>query len=414
MPDTHQQWFKDAKFGLFIHWGLYALLAGEYKGQKTEHIAEWIMHRLDIPVAEYEKLAAQFNPVDFDPEMIAAKAKSWGMKYIVLTSKHHDGFALYDSAASDYNVVKATPYGKDIVRQLKDACDRHGLKLGLYYSQAQDWHDPNGVAWLRDNSKKDFQKYLDEKAKPQLREILTQYGDLGLIWFDTPLEMTPTQSKELAAIVKELQPNCIISGRIGNGLGEYMTTADNFIPRLPYAGDWEVPATLNDTWGFNKFDTNWKTPEQVIRLLLKITARGGNYLLNIGPDALGNVPKESLDILDTVGTYVTENSEAIHGSERIGHYHYETEWGELTVKPHRLYVHVFSARMRVELLNVANKVTKARLLKDGRELEFELLTVCEGDSLIEVHLPVDMHDASYYCVCLELEEEAPIFEEIRA
>lgn len=410
MKDTKQQWFKDAKYGLFIHWGLYALLAGEYKGKRTEHIAEWIMHRLDIPVEEYEKLAKDFNPVNFDAEMIVKKAKEWGMKYIVFTSKHHDGFAMYDSECSDYNIVKATPYGKDIVKQLKDACDKHGLKFGLYYSQSQDWHDPNGMMWLKDNSHKNFQHYLDTKAAPQLKEILTNYGDIALIWFDTPMETSPEQSKALSDIVKSIQPNCIVSGRIGNELGEYMTTGDNFIPRLPYKGDWEVPATLNDTWGYNKYDTNWKSPEDIIRILLKVTSRGGNYLLNIGPDGLGNVPAESMRILDEVGKYVNENGEGIFGTTRIPYYPYETEWAELTTKSNRLYVHVFSPRIRVELLNVANKVTKARLLKDGRELPYKMLKVCEGESIVEVDMPKDMQSESYYCVCLELEEAEPIFE----
>ena len=304
MKDTKQQWFKDAKFGLFIHWGLYSVLAGEYNGKKTDRIAEWIMNHLDIPVSEYEKLAGQFNPVNFNAEEIVKKAKSWGMKYIVFTSKHHEGFAMYDSKCSDYNVVKATPYKKDILRQLKDACDKYDMKLGLYYSQAQDWHDPDGLMYLKDNSHKDYQHYLDTKVKPQLTEILTEYGDIALIWFDTPMETTPEQSKSLVDLVKFLQPNCIVSGRIGNELGEYMTTGDNFIPRLPYEGDWELPATLNDTWGFNKDDHNWKNPDDIIRLLLKVTSRGGNYLLNIGPDATGRIPNESIAILDEVGKYV--------------------------------------------------------------------------------------------------------------
>ena len=250
MKDTKQQWFKEAKFGLFIHFGLYALLAGEYKGQKTENIAEWIMNDLDIPAEEYEKLAQQFNPVNFDPKMIVSKAKSWGMRYIVLTSKHHEGFAMYDSKCSSYNIMN-TPYGRDLLKELKDECDRQGMKMGLYYSQAQDWDDPDGYMARRDNSKKNFRRYLDEKCIPQLKEILTQYGDIALIWFDTPMGTTPEESRELVDVVKSIQPNCIVSGRIGNGLGEYMTTADNFIPRLPFEGDWEAPSTINETWGYN-------------------------------------------------------------------------------------------------------------------------------------------------------------------
>lgn len=413
MKDTKQQWFKDAKFGLFIHWGLYAVLAGEYNGKKTDRIAEWIMNDLDIPAEEYEKLASQFNPVEFDADMIVRKAKEWGMKYIVFTSKHHEGFAMWDSKCSDYNVVKATPYGKDIVRQLKEACDKYDMKLGFYYSQAQDWHDPDGYMHRKDNSHKNYRAYLERKCFPQLRELLTEYGEVALIWFDTPMGTTKEESQEMVDLVKSLQPDCIVSGRIGNGLGEYMTTGDNFIPRLPYEGDWEVPATLNDTWGFNKDDHNWKNPEEIIQLLVKINSRGGNYLLNIGPEASGHVPDESMGILDEVGKFVNENEEAIFGTKRVGVYAYELDWGMLTRKDHKLYVHVFKPRRRVELLNIANKVTGAYLVADKRKLEFETAMTCEGCSSIEVEVPEDYFDRKYYSICLEMEEEEPIFEPIR-
>ena len=412
MKDTKQQWFKDAKFGLFIHWGLYALLAGEYNGRKTDRIAEWIMNDLDIPVEEYEKLASQFNPVEFDAEMIVRKAKEWGMKYIVFTSKHHEGFAMWDSKCSDYNVVKATPYGRDIVRQFREACDKYDMKLGFYYSQAQDWHDPDGYIHRKDNSKKNYRAYLERKCFPQLRELLTEYGDVALIWFDTPMGTTKEESQEMVDLVKSLQPNCIVSGRIGNELGEYMTTGDNFIPRLPYEGDWEVPATLNDTWGFNKDDHKWKDPEEIIRLLVKINSRGGNYLLNIGPEASGHVPDESVRILDEVGKYVNENEEAIFGTKRVGIYAYELDWGMLTRKDHKLYVHVFKPRRRVELINIANKITGAYLVADKRKLEFKTSMTCEGNSAIDVELPEDYFDRKYFSVCLEMEEEEPIFEPI--
>lgn len=413
MKDTKQQWFKDAKFGLFIHWGLYSILAGEYNGKKTDRIAEWIMNHLDIPVSEYEKLAGQFNPVNFNAEEIVKKAKSWGMKYIVFTSKHHEGFAMYDSKCSDYNVVKATPYKKDILRQLKDACDKYDMKLGLYYSQAQDWHDPDGLMYLKDNSHKDYQQYLDTKVKPQLTEILTEYGDIALIWFDTPMGTTPEQSKSLVDLVKSLQPDCIVSGRIGNELGEYMTTGDNFIPRLPYEGDWELPATLNDTWGFNKDDHNWKNPDDIIRLLLKVTSRGGNYLLNIGPDATGHVPDRSIAILDEVGKYVQDNADSIFGTRRVDLYAYELEWAQFTQKDYKLFVHVLAPRRRIELLNVGNKVKSAYLVSNGQELEYECSVTCEGAGVIEVEVPEELWDEKNYCVCLETEEKDPVFEPIR-
>lgn len=413
MYDTKQQWFKEAKFGLFIHWGLYALLGGEYKGRKTDRIAEWIMNYLDIPVDEYEQLAKEFNPVNFDADMIARKAKEWGMKYIVFTSKHHEGFAMWDSKCSDYNVVKATPYGKDIVRQLKDACDKYGLKLGFYYSQAQDWHDPDGFMYKKDNSKKDYQAYLERKCYPQLRELLTEYGEIALIWFDTPMDTTEEQSREMIRIVKELQPNCIISGRIGHGLGEYMTTADNFIPLLPFEGDWEVPATLNDTWGYNKDDHNWKKPEDIIQLLAKINGRGGNYLLNIGPMGDGSIPEESIRILDKVGGYVSRNAEAIFATKRLGIYAYEIDWGVLTCRDYKLYLHVFKEKRRVELLNVGNKVKKAYILENGLELEYLDIPACEGNGLIEVEIPEAYQDKKNYVICLETEEKDPVFEPIR-
>ena len=409
---TKDNWFTQAKFGLFIHWGLYSLLAGEYKGKKTDRIAEWIMNDLDIPVEEYETLAEKFFPENFDADWIVRKAKSWGMKYLVFTAKHHEGFAMYHSICSAYNVVDATPWGRDILKELQLACERHGMRLGLYYSQAQDWHDPNGFVYRKSNKGKDFQKYLDELVKPQLRELLTGYGKISLIWFDTPMDMTLSQSRELVELVKSLQPDCLISGRIGNGLGDYATMGDNFIPRLPYPGMWEVPATLNDTWGYNQYDTNWKNPEDILRLLIKIISRGGNYLLNVAPRGDGSIPEESIKILDRAGQYVSENAEAIFDTERLPMYPYEAEGIEFTGRSHRLYVHVLKPRPRVDLLNIANKVKGAYLVSTGQPLVSRYMKACEGNSIVEVDLPEELRTVSGYCVALELEEENVIFEEI--
>ena len=235
MKDTKQKWFKDAKYGLFIHWGLYSILAGEYRGTKTDRIAEWIENDLNIPVEEYRKLAEQFNPTGFHADDFVKRAKEqWGMKYIVLTAKHHEGFAMYDSKVSDFNVVKATPYGKDILKELQVACEKHDVKMGLYYSQAQDWDDDN--AYKKDYEDKnewkpEFRTYFDEKCKPQLKELLENYDNISLIWFDTPMGMTADEAQELRDWVKGIKPDCIISGRIGHQKGDYMTTGDNFIPR---------------------------------------------------------------------------------------------------------------------------------------------------------------------------------------
>ena len=414
MKDTKQQWFKDAKYGLFVHWGLYSILAGEYKGVKTDRIAEWIENYLDIPVEEYRQLARQFNPTSFDPDEFVRRAKEdWGMRYIVITSKHHEGFAMYDSKVSDYNVVKATPYGKDILMQLRQACDKYGMRLGIYYSQAQDWDDPNGFMKHKDNSHKDFQKYLDAKCKPQVKELLENYGPMCLIWFDTPMGITVEQTQELIDLVKSIQPDCLLSGRTGNHMGDYMTTGDNFIPRLPYDGDWEIPGTVNDTWGFNKYDTNWKSPDAILQLLLKIISRGGNYLLNVGPTADGIVPPACVEVLNEVGKYVTANAEAIYGTRTVGIYPYDIPGIEFTRKPHKLFVHVLSPRIRIELLNIGNRIKGAYLVSDHTPLEYRTDRTCEGDGMVEVNLPDALKNAKNYCVCLELEEEEPIFESIK-
>lgn len=417
MKDTKQQWFKEAKYGLFIHWGLYSVLGGEYKGQRTDWISEWIMNTLQIPVEEYEKIAQEFNPVNFDADEYVRKAAQWGMKYIVFTSKHHDGFAMYDSKCSDYNIVKATPFGRDIIKELKEACDRYGLKLGLYYSQSQDWHDPNGYRDQRDdknqadvNAGKDFRKYLDEKCIPQLKEILTQYGDIALIWFDTPMGITPEQSRELADIVKSIQPNCLVSGRIGNDVGEYVSTGDNFIPLMPYPGDWEVPATLNESWGYKKDDHNWRSADEILRLLLKINSRGGNYLLNIGPDGQGNIPEGSVKVLDEVGDYIRRNGEAIYDTKSVPFYPYDLEWCVMTRKDHRLFLNILKPNSRFVLTNFANTVKKVTLLETGEELFYQHQPPESKRSFIRIRVPVEYRTKRYYAIEIETEEAEPIFE----
>src|SRR5215472_7747177 len=221
--DAKMKWFREAKFGLFIHWGLYSIPAGEWKGQPIAGIGEWIMNRAKIPVTEYEQLATQFNPVKFDAEAWVQMAQDAGMKYIVITSKHHDGFAMYHSAVTKYNIYDATPFHRDPLKELAAACARHSIRFGFYYSQSQDWHEPNGAGNTWDfgpDDKKDFDQYLRDKALPQTREILTQYGPLGMIWFDTPRLMTEQRARQFTDMVRELQPNCLINGRLG-GKGDY-------------------------------------------------------------------------------------------------------------------------------------------------------------------------------------------------
>lgn len=410
--DCGQQWWKDAKYGMFIHWGLYSQLAGKWKGQEVAGIGEWIMKRLEIPVAEYEKIATKFNPSAFNAEEYVNLAVEAGMKYIVITAKHHDGFAMYHSKCSTYNIVDATPFGRDPMTELAEACCKAGIKLCFYYSQAQDWHHPDGYGYGPvPDEKKNFRRYLDEKCLPQLRELLTQYGDIGLIWFDTPQIMSEEHSREVRDFVKSIQPNCIISGRIGNQLGEYMCTGDNRIPLLPYDGDWEVPATLNDTWGFKESDHNWKSPESVLRLLLKINSRGGNYLLNVGPDPAGRIPVESAEILKEVGKFVRANSDAIYGTSSVWDYPYELESMTFTRRDYHLYVNFFeSSQNRLNFVMLNSRIKKATLLATGESLDFtQTYTPASSQYRVIIELPETLPSKICNTVDLELEDRVPLF-----
>ncbi|MDE2852904.1 MAG: alpha-L-fucosidase [Chloroflexota bacterium] len=316
--DPRLDWWRAAKFGMFIHWGVYSIPAGVWKGEQIPGIGEWIMLRAEIPIAEYEKLAPQFNPVKYDAEQIVKLAKAAGQQYIVLTSKHHDGFCMFGSEETDYNIVDATPYGRDILKELAEACAREGVKLGLYYSQTQDWHHPDGFGntWDFNQDEQDFGDYIDNYVKPQVREILTNYGPICIIWFDTPRIIERHQSQELLDLVHSLQPDCLVCGRLGNKLGDYATAQDNAIPPdLQAEIDWETPATINDTWGFKTQDHNWKSTTQLIQNLVDIVSKGGNYLLNIGPDAEGAIPEPSVERLQAMGAWLDVHGESIYGTQ---------------------------------------------------------------------------------------------------
>ena len=396
------QWWRDARFGMFIHWGLYAAAAGVWKGEEIPGIGEWIMFRARIPVAEYEQLARRFNPTKFDAEQWVGLAEAAGQKYITITAKHHDGFAMYHSKVSPYNVVDATPWGRDPMKDLAEACASRGIRLCFYYSQSQDWHHPGGVGndWDFDTGTKDFQAYLDELVRPQVTELLTQYGPIGLIWFDTPKTIAREQSRGLADLVHELQPECLVSGRIGNDAGDYGEMGDNKIPDEAVAGDWEVPATINDTWGFKTKDHNWKPIEDLVFKLVDIVSKGGNYLLNVGPTAEGVIPEPSAERLRGVGKWLRANGQAVYGCGR-------TVLPDLphgcTSKPGKLFVHLFDWPGRsVEIPGLCKKVAAAYMLADpNREA---LAVVQEGDK-VTVTLPAEPPDAIDSVLALEIEGE---------
>lgn len=404
-------WFKDGKYGLFIHFGLYSLLGGEYRGKEVPGLSEWIMHTENIPAKEYEKLASSFDPVSFDSDFICRKASEWGMKYLCFTSKHHDGFAMYDSKADAYNSVMASPCKRDFVSELAASCQKYGLRLCLYYSQAQDWHHPDGYWAYQDNSGKNFRRYLDEKCIPQLKEILTNYGAIGMIWFDTPMGMSYEESKELADLVKKLQPDCLISGRIGNGLGDYLTTQDNRIPSYPIKKMWEVPGTLNSSWGYKKRDHNWHEPAEVMRRLLDIVSRGGNYLLNIGPRGDGSIPEESMAILDEIGTWLSAAGESLYGTRAVESYVYEAAEMRFTHKDHKLYLHVLEPGKyqgtRIPLPNIANTLCSAKWLNHENTEANPLFVgkTLEGDPFWGLHVPEDVGNKAVLTLAAETREK---------
>ena len=313
----NKQWFKEAKFGMMIHFGLYSLLAGEWKGKRMDMIAEWAQSCFQIPIKEYEKLMETFNPIFFDADEWCDLAVAAGMKYIVVTTKHHEGFALFDSKVDGYNVMN-TPFKRDIIKELSVACRKKGLKFGIYYSQELDWHEEHGGGytetsetnsgkpwtnfWDFPNTEKDFEICFRKKTIPQVIELLTNYGDIDLIWFDTPQDITKEQSIELYNLVKKYQPNCMINSRIGNGMGDYGSSGDNETDAVSNNIFYEVPATLNDTWGYKAYDQNWKSAEKVLKIKNDLNSKGINYLLNVGPDHLGRIPAPCVDILKKVGS----------------------------------------------------------------------------------------------------------------
>ncbi len=420
--------YNDLKFGMFIHWGAYSSLGGMWKGEKIPGLGEWIMYHAEIPRADYREVCRNFNPVNFNADEWVRLAKDAGMKYIVCMPKHHDGFAMYDSKVTDYDIIDMSPFKRDPIDEIYKACKKHGIRMGIYYSHSIDWMDggdagqaqtrktdPNFVNKYATNNfdpaPVSYEDYIEKKAKPQMREILTKFPDLIEIWYDYPNQMNFQQSFEFYKLAFEYQPKCLINSRVGNDLGDVLTAGDNQIP-VNIASrykTWETPGTLNNTWGYKSYDNNWKTFDEMLFWIVEIASKGGNYLLNVGPDGTGKIPAESVNILKQIGTWMKINGEAIYGTGK---------WTTLKEGPTSLemksttdrekkgfntvftsqdfwftskgkYVYAISivapegGKVRVEsLVNSAGKIKNIKLLGNDRNLTWRV-----SDNRVEADLP---------------------------
>jgi alpha-L-fucosidase len=385
--DARMEWWREGRFGMFIHWGVYAVPAGEWKGKTVKGIAEWIQCKGEIPAAEYEALKEQFNPVGYDADAWVRLAKVAGMKYIVITSKHHDGFCLWDSEQTGWDIA-STPYKKDLLKPLAEACRKQGIKLCFYHS-IMDWKHPDyGVKkpWRGnvDNPAPDMDAYT-AYMKAQLRELLTQYGDIGVLWFDGEWESAWTHERgvDLDDYLRAIQPSLIINNRIDKGRkgmqgmskdasfrGDF-GTPEQEIPHEGLPGvDWESCMTMNTSWGYKASDQNWKSTEHLVRNLVDIASKGGNYLLNVGPTAEGLIPAPSVERLREMGRWMAANGESIHGTSASPLPAFE--WGRCTMKKSggstTLYLHVFNWPAGGKLLVPGLDSGKASLLANDRKL----------------------------------------------
>lgn len=385
--DQRMAWWREARFGMFIHWGLYAIPAGVWKGESVQGIGEWIMHTAQIPVEEYEQLAMQFNPVRFNAKEWVQIAKEAGMKYIVITSKHHDGFSLFDSKLTDYDVVDGTPFKRDILKELSDECHKSGIRICWYHS-ILDWHHPDYLPrrkWdTRPAEGAGYNRYVDF-LKGQLRELLTRYGKIGVLWFDGGWEHDPEthRAKEVVSMIKSLQPHIIINNRIRLPL-DY-DTPEQEIPATGIPGrDWETCMTMNDTWGYKVNDQNWKSSEDLLRKLVEIASKGGNFLLNVGPTAEGLIPQPSVERLREMGRWLRSNGESIYGTHASPFR--RLPWGRCTQKAGKLYLHVFDwpEGGRLIVPGLRNEVEGAFLLADPEEALLSVLRAGEEEVIIQL------------------------------
>ena len=428
LTNDRARWLVDARFGMFIHWGVYSGAEGVWKGEKLRNdndYAEWIQYRNRIDKDEYLTLLDRFDWDAIDPEQWVILAKRAGMRYVTITAKHHDGFALWDSAVSDYDLADHTEPRRDIVGELADACRRHGLKLGLYYSHWVDWEHPGGwdhTKELRPITAEQFDEYWQAKVIPQMRELLTGYGPIGLIWFDMWVHhsetiVTKDQLVQLKRLIRELQPDCLINSRLGLSVEEdddvdFRTMGDNQFGRHRLDYPWQSPGTVAHSWGFHALDQRWKSTTTLLQSLIDNASLNGNFMLNIGPRSNGDVPHESVQRLEEIGRWLGVNGESIYGSAAFDLRPDQHDWGRLTSRrapdgAFTLYLHVYHWPFdtRLPLTGVTVAPRRAYLLEDERRTP---LAVDHDGLLTTVSLPVVPPDPRVSVVALEYDERPAI------
>lgn len=394
---ARRELWAHSNFGVFVHWGISAILGGLWHGKHVEGLAEWIQFKAKIPLAEYAQLAKTFNPVDFNAREWVRMAAEAGAKYFVYTAKHHDGFAMFHSRVSSYNIVDATPFQRDPLAEIAQACADYGIMLGIYYSQTIDWEDPDAVgpscnSWDFDTEKGDFHSYWRRKAAPQLSEILSNYGEIGLLWFDMPSGIPAECAKEAFDMVRELQPGAVINSRLGGGVdADYNSMDDNYFNNLLPAGDWETAATTNDSWGFSTLAAGWKPVASLCETLAYTVSRGGNLLLNAGPDASGAIPEKVKQQFAGIGTWMQRAEPAIRGAGSSP-FASSFDWGYVTAGKSSLYLHVADhGKQELSLRGIASKPDSVRDLGTDTLLPF---TLNETDGMgplltVELAAPID-------------------------
>lgn len=383
--------FRDGKYAMFIHWGLFSQLSNKWKGKTYYGIGEWLMNSnmANIPAQDYLPVAKDFNPVNFDAKAIVQLAKDAGMKYIVVTSKHHDGFAMFHSRDNKFNIVDATPFKRDPMIELAKACKDAGLGFGFYYSQNQDWTAPGGNGGPEKDeqgNRKSFDDYFREKCYPQVQQITTDYGPIELVWFDTPGGMDKKYAEQLVALVHKNQPGAYVSGRVGHNLGDYSTLGDMEVPKQNVEGLWESVDVTNDAWGYAWYDQNWKSAKELLTRTLSTVARGGTYMLNVGPKPDGTIPEQAALALRNSGNWIKKYPQTLYAAQASPWKH-TLPWGDATVQGNKisLLVYEWPATGHLYLPGLLSEITSVKLVNNKKR---EPLKFTKKNGWVDIAVPV--------------------------